>query len=99
MLEEDKAICCFCSNLANSMTISRNKMELTLVVRQWQFCCQSLTLRISVVENQFQAGAVPNQFSINLEVVFFFFPSLKTSSFKSVEASNYVLLLVYFPLQ
>lgn len=98
MIEADQAICCISSNLANGITISVNKMELILVVRRWQFCSQTLPLRISVVENQFQAGVVPNQFSINVEVGFFF-PSLKTSSFKYVEASNYVLLPVYFPLQ
>lgn len=72
MLQADQAISYFCSNLANSITISINKMELTLVVRRWQFFSQSLTLRISVVENQFQAGVVPNQFSINPAVGVFF---------------------------
>jgi len=50
-------------------------MGLKLVVSRWQFCSRSLTLRTSVVENRFQAGAVPDQSSVNLEVFVFFFLS------------------------
>lgn len=77
---------------------SITKRELKLPVSRWQFCSPSLTLRTSVVENRFQVRAVPNQYSINLEVGFF--PqSLKTCAFKKGETNNYVLLPVYFPLQ